>query len=101
VIDVLAAAGWSVAELLMPVGWAALAGEVEQVPQRLDGADVAGFLPVIDGCVEEFRAPEVADRLRGQMSTGAVVRWIPASRFWMAAAANARDAALALPSPPV
>jgi hypothetical protein len=24
---------------------------------------VAGFLPVIDGCVEEFRAPEVADRL--------------------------------------
>jgi hypothetical protein len=55
--------GWSVAELLMPTGWAALAGEVEQVPQRLDGADVAGFLPGIDGCVEQFRAPEVADRL--------------------------------------
>ena len=46
----------------MPVGRAAFAGEVEQVPQRLDGADVAGFLPGIDGCVEEFRAPEVADR---------------------------------------
>jgi hypothetical protein len=36
----------------MPVGWAALAGEVEQVPQRLDGADVAGFLPGIGGCIE-------------------------------------------------
>src|SRR6266851_939914 len=47
----------------MPIGRAALAGEVEQVPERLDGADVAGFLPVIDGCIEQFRAPEVADRL--------------------------------------
>src|SRR5260370_26872360 len=55
--------GWSVAELLMPIGGAALAGEVEQVPQRLDSADVAGFLPGFDGCVKEFRAPEVADRL--------------------------------------
>src|SRR5258707_10386680 len=63
VICVLAAPGWSVAELLMPIGWAALAGEVEQVPQRLDGADVAGVLPGVDGGVEQFPAPEVAGRL--------------------------------------
>lgn len=42
-----------------------------------------------------------ARSVSGQMSTGAVVLWIPASRFWMAVAANARDAALALPPPPV
>jgi hypothetical protein len=47
----------------MPIGRAAFAGEVEQVPQRFDGADVAGFLAGIGGCVEQFRAPEVADRL--------------------------------------
>jgi mannose-6-phosphate isomerase-like protein (cupin superfamily) len=41
--------GRSVAELLMPSGWAAFAGEGEQVPQRFDGADVAGFLPGIEG----------------------------------------------------
>src|SRR5271165_6664484 len=52
---VLAFPGWSVAEPLMPVGRAALAGEVEQVPQRLNGADVAGFLPLIGGRVEQFR----------------------------------------------
>ena len=53
----------SVAELLVPVGWAALAGEVEKVPQGLKGADMAGFLPRIGGCIEEFGAPEMADRV--------------------------------------
>src|SRR5215468_9842700 len=57
--------GSSIAELLMPIGWAALWGEVEQVPERLDSADVARFLPVIGGCVKEFRAPEVTDRVPG------------------------------------
>src|SRR5260370_6293920 len=60
---VLAAPGWSVAELLMPIGWAALAGEVEQVPQRLDGADVAGVLPRVDGGVRKVPGPEGAGRL--------------------------------------
>ena len=37
--------------------------EVEQVPLRLDGADVAWFLHRIDGCVEKLRAQEVPDRI--------------------------------------
>ncbi len=50
----------------MPVGWAALAGEIEQVPQRLDGADVAGFLPGIDGHQQTWASLDVAlDKLKG------------------------------------
>jgi hypothetical protein len=57
-------ATWSrVAPLLVPDGWAALRGEVEQVPDRLEGADVARILAGVGWCVEELRAPEVADRL--------------------------------------
>src|SRR5215471_2739609 len=53
----------SVAELLIPVGSAAFGGEVEQVPQRLDGADMAGVLPGIGGCVKQLGTPEVANRI--------------------------------------
>jgi hypothetical protein len=51
----------SVAQLLIPVGWASLWGEVEQVPQRLQGPDVALVLPWVFWCVKQFGAPEVAD----------------------------------------
>src|SRR6266704_2965335 len=37
----------SIAQLLIPVGSAARGGEV--VPERLDGADVAGILPGLGG----------------------------------------------------
>src|SRR5262249_30601835 len=53
----------SVAQLLIPAGSAALRGEIEQVPQRLEGADVAGFLPRLLWRVEQLRGPEVADRV--------------------------------------
>ena len=38
-------------------------GEVVQVPERLDGADVAGILPGLGWCTEKLRGPKVADRL--------------------------------------
>ena len=50
----------SVAQLLIPVSSAAILYEVEQVPLRLDGADVAWFLHRIDGCVEKLRNPRSA-----------------------------------------
>ena len=53
----------SVTQLLIPIGAAPLGGEVIQVPQRLDGADVTGLLPGIGWCIEKLRAPEVADCL--------------------------------------
>jgi hypothetical protein len=53
----------SIAQLLIPVGSAARGGEVVQVPERLDGAGVAGILPGLGWCVEKLRGPEVADRL--------------------------------------
>jgi hypothetical protein len=53
----------SVAQLLIPVGSASLRGEVEQVPQRLNGADAAGALPRTEWRVEQLRALEVADRV--------------------------------------
>src|SRR5215467_11018698 len=57
-------AAWvSVAQLLVPVDAASLWGEVVKVPDRFEGADMAGVLPGIPGCVEQFRAPEVADRV--------------------------------------
>ena len=37
----------SVAQLLIPVSSASLWGEIEQVPQWLKGADMAGALPGI------------------------------------------------------
>jgi hypothetical protein len=52
-----------VAQLLVPVGRTSLGGKVEQVPERLEGAVVAGILPWVSRRVEELRAPEVADRL--------------------------------------
>ena len=42
----------SIAQLLIPVGSAARGGEVVQVPERLDGADVAGILPGLGWRVE-------------------------------------------------
>src|SRR5215469_16384616 len=52
-----------VAQLLIPVSSAALGGEVEQVPQRLDCANMPGILPWIGGCVKQLRAPEVTDSI--------------------------------------
>jgi hypothetical protein len=52
-----------VVRLLVPVGSAALWGEVVKVPDRFEGADVAGILPGVLRCEEQFRAPEVADCL--------------------------------------
>lgn len=49
-----------VAQLLIPVG-TSLGGEVEQVPDRFDGAGVAWILSGVGWRVEQFRAPEVAD----------------------------------------
>src|SRR6266540_3532456 len=43
----------SIAQLLIPVGSAARWGEVVQVPERLDGADVAGILPGLGWCAEK------------------------------------------------
>ena len=53
----------SVGKLLIPIGSAPFGGEIVQVPNRLDGADVAGTLSGIEWCIEELRAPEVADCL--------------------------------------
>src|SRR5262245_34673094 len=52
-----------VAQLLVPDGRAPFRGEVEQVPDRLEGADVTRILVRVGWCVEELGAPEVADRL--------------------------------------
>ena len=51
-----------VAQLRIPVGPAPLGREVEQIPLRVDGIDVALVLPGLGRRVEELRAPEVADR---------------------------------------
>src|SRR5437764_832770 len=51
----------AIAQLLVPVGRASLRRQVEQVPERLEGADVTWILAGIPRCVEELRAPEVAD----------------------------------------
>jgi hypothetical protein len=40
--------------LLIPFARTSLAGEVEQVPDRLEGADVARILPGIGGNVGEL-----------------------------------------------
>jgi hypothetical protein len=53
--------GLRVAELLVPVGRAPLRGEVEEVPDRLQGADVTRVVARLDPGVEELRAPEVPD----------------------------------------
>src|ERR1700730_8226737 len=50
-----------VAQLLIPVVRAPVAREVEQVPNRLEGADMAGILSGVRRRVKELRAPEVAD----------------------------------------
>src|ERR687892_2768670 len=55
--------GLGVTQLLVPVGPAALGGEVEQVPDRLNSAHVTWVLPGIGRRVEELRTPEVADPL--------------------------------------
>src|SRR5438034_468748 len=52
-----------VAQLLVPVDWPSLGGEVEQVPERFERADVTGFLSGVGGRVEELRTPEVANRV--------------------------------------
>jgi hypothetical protein len=52
-----------VAQLFIPVGRASLWREIEQVPDRLEGADVARILSGVRRCVEELRAPEMADRI--------------------------------------
>jgi hypothetical protein len=39
----------SVAQLLIPVGRAALGGQIEQIPERLDGADVTRILSPVRG----------------------------------------------------
>ena len=41
----------SVAQLLIPIGSAPLGSEVVQVPDRLEGGDVAGLLPGIGWCI--------------------------------------------------
>src|SRR5215475_2255732 len=56
-----------VAELFVPLDRAAFRGEVEQVPDGLERADVARILARLGGCVEELRSPEVADRLAVSM----------------------------------
>src|SRR4051812_29407242 len=52
-----------VGQQLIPVGSAPCRRENEQIPQRLDGADVPRVLSGIGRRVQEFRAPEVTDRL--------------------------------------
>src|SRR6266542_6263455 len=53
---------WSrVAQLLIPVRGAPLASEVEQVPDRLDRANMTGSLFRVGRGIEELRPPEVAD----------------------------------------
>src|SRR5438046_10019351 len=52
-----------VTQLLVPVARAPFRRQVEQVPDRLEGADVARILPRLGRRVEELGAPEVADRL--------------------------------------
>ena len=43
-----------VAQLLVPDGRAALRGEVEEIPDRLERADVPGILLGVGRCVEEL-----------------------------------------------
>src|SRR5215217_1897298 len=50
-------------QLLVPVAPATLGREIEQVPDRLEGADVTGILVAVRRRIEELRAPEVADRV--------------------------------------
>ena len=50
-----------VAHLLEPVGPPAFGSEVEEVPQRLEGANVARVLLRTLWCIEKFRTPEMAD----------------------------------------
>jgi hypothetical protein len=54
-----------VAQLLIPVGRSSLRCEVEQVPDRLEGANVAGILSGVGRCVEELRAPDPATGWHG------------------------------------
>ena len=53
----------AVVQLLVPVR-SSLRGEVEEVPERLERAHVAGLLSVVRRRVEELRSPEMADRVR-------------------------------------
>jgi hypothetical protein len=51
-----------VAQLRIPVGPASFGREVEEIPQRIDGIDVARVLPRLSWRVEKLRAPEVVNR---------------------------------------
>src|SRR5215472_16306044 len=55
---------WSlVAQLLIPVHRAALRRQVEQIPQRLEGADASVVLSRVGWGVDELRPPEMTNRL--------------------------------------
>src|SRR6266699_7211254 len=51
-----------VAQLRIPVGPASFGRDVEQIPLRVDGIDVARVLPRFGRRVEELGTPEMADR---------------------------------------
>ena len=53
-------------------GSASLRGEIEQIPQRLKGADGARILPGIRGCIEQFRC-------RGRHRQSRCLKWRGAS----------------------
>src|SRR5437870_3405241 len=52
-----------VLELLVPIGAAPFGCEIEDVPKRLDRADVARVLSGFGRRGEELGAPEVSDRI--------------------------------------
>src|SRR5262249_8217858 len=57
-------------EFLLPVCGSSFGGEVEHVPERFEGSDVAGVLTRVGAGVEELRAPEVPDCVLVAMKDG-------------------------------
>jgi hypothetical protein len=50
-----------IGELFLPIAATPLGNQIEDVPERFDGADVTWILARVCGRVEHFRAPKVPD----------------------------------------
>ena len=57
----------SVAQLLVPVARASFGGQIEQIPERLERADVTWLLVAVRRGIEQLLAPEMADCVRVAM----------------------------------
>src|SRR5438876_295279 len=52
-----------IAHLLVPIRWSSLWSEIEQVPERFEGAHVTWVLSWVRRRIEELRGPKMADLL--------------------------------------